>query len=224
LIAERIQPDSIELTGNTSVDAVRAIIARREEFPELRELFSGRKMVLMTLDPAHQSNQDTHQILLCIRELAVHHPEICVVWTMPRHAAIHRQAADLLSHLENIVMIPQMPFPKIVYLTHHCQFVITDSGSMQEYAAALGKPVVLLRERTERPEGIETGGTILTGSAPEKLQLVLETLADLESPAWRRMSDAPNPFGDGNAAVRIANRVWREVTRTEKRLYRTSRV
>ncbi len=110
----------------------------------------------------------------------------------------------------------------MVFLMRQCQFIVTDSGGIQEEAPTFGKPVVILRDLTERPETIETGNAVMVGSDPEKILMVMAALTNKESDTYQRMSQGANPFGDGNAAARIANRVQRVLTPdalvTEKRV------
>ncbi|MEY4631347.1 MAG: hypothetical protein RIQ81_1467 [Pseudomonadota bacterium] len=224
LIAEQIPAESIEVTGNTAVDAVCTIAARRDEFPGLREHFSGRKLVLVNIHAHHQDPHAIQQICHSIAQFAFENPQVSIVWPMEHHPSLWRAARETLAGLENVRVIHPITFAEMVFLIRHCQFVVTDGGSLQEEAAAMGKPVILVRDRTERPEAIEGGIAVLTGTDPEKIQTVMHVLADEKSDGYQRMAQAGNPFGDGKAAGRIARRVWQELSASEKRLYRTSRV
>ncbi len=116
---------------------------------------------------------------------------------------VKKPAEDALGNLEIVSLIAPVGYSELVYLMKACHLVLTDSGGLQEEAPTLGKPVLVLRESTERPEAVTAGCAKLVGSNIERITTHLESLVEEESPAYKAMAQAKNPFGDGTAAKQI---------------------
>ena len=222
LIAEKKAPDMITVTGNTVVDAVRWIDARREDFPMLRQRFGDRPLILVSAHRRENFGRPMERICETIRTFALQNPGVNLIYLVNSNPNVTRPAREILGELRNVFLIPPVDYTQMVFLMRQCQFIVTDSGGIQEEAPTFGKPVVVLRDLTERPEAIESGNAVLVGSDPEKILMVMAALANKHSEAYERMSHGANPFGDGRAAARIASRVQRDLIPdalvTEKRV------
>lgn len=209
LIAEKTAHDTIAVTGNTAVDAVQIIDARRDDFPMLRQRFHNRPLILISAHRRENFGRPLERILQSLRRYALQNPGVSLIYLVHPNPNVSRPVRELLGDLRNVSVIPPVDYTQMVFLLRHCQFVITDSGGIQEEAPTFGKPVVVLRELTERPEGIENGTSVLVGSDPDKIMMVMNGLTNKDSDSYKRMSCVANPFGDGRAAERIATRIQR---------------
>lgn len=187
------------VTGNTVVDAVRWAAARAPRREE--------GCVLATLHRGESLGGPIARMLAGLRELVVRRPDARVVFVVHPNPAVRAAARALAPHPRLKLMRP-LPYLEFVGLLAGCRLLITDSGGLQEEAAALGRPVLVAREVTERQELIEAGGGLLVGRDPARI--VAEAGRLLGDPrARRRMSEAPNPFGDGRSGERIAGLIVR---------------
>lgn len=222
LIAEKNAPELIAVTGNTVVDAVRLIDSRRDDFPMLRQRFNDRPLILISAQHRENFGRPMERICDSIRKFALQNPQVNLIYLVNSNPNVTRPAREFLGELRNVSLIPPVDYTQMVFLMRQCQFIVTDSGGIQEEAPTFGKPVVVLRDLTERPEAIESGNAVLVGSDPEKILMVMAALTDRDSDAYQRMSHGSNPFGDGRAAARIATRVQRalipDALVTEKRV------
>lgn len=185
------------VTGNTAVDAVRWAAARAP----IRE----PGCVLATFHRRESFGLPLRRMLGALRLLAERRPDVRVVFTVHPNPEVRRAVRTLKPHAR-LKLVAPMPYLEFVGLLAGCRLLITDSGGLQEEAAALGRPVLVAREVTERPELVEAGGGLLVGREPARIVREAERLLS-DAAAWRRMSRAPNPFGDGRAGERIAGLV-----------------
>lgn len=181
------------VTGNTAVDAVRWAAARAPRGEE--------GCVLATLHRRESFGRPLAGMLGALRRLAGRRPERVVFLVHP-NPAVRRAAARLRPH-PRLELRPPLPYLDFVGLLAGCRLLVTDSGGLQEEAAALGRPVLVARERTERPELLAAGGGLLVGRDPARLLRAAERVLG-DARLWRRMARAKNPFGDGRAGERIA--------------------
>ncbi len=216
LLREGIAEDSIRVTGNTVVDALRTVADQEYRFddPELAE-FAARdgRMVLVTAHRRENWGEPIASVCRAILRLAADFPEVRFIFPMHRNPVVREAVLPLLSgHPRILLTEPQEYFP-FVHLMKRCHFVLTDSGGAQEEAPGLGKPVLILRKTTERPEGVHSGNARLIGTDEDTVHAEgARLLADAD--AWAAMSRAASPYGDGDAARRI--REWiLETARTE---------
>jgi len=209
LIAEKYRPELIAVTGNTVIDAVRLIDARRDDFPMLRQRFNDRPLILISAQHRENFGRPMARICESIQKFALQNPGVNLIYLVNSNPNVTRPAREFLGELRNVSLIPPVDYTQMIFLMRQCQFIVTDSGGIQEEAPTFGKPVVVLRDLTERPEAIESGNAVLVGSDPEKILMVMAALTDKDSDAYQRMSHGFNPFGDGRAAARIASRVQR---------------
>lgn len=209
LLAEKIPESSVFVTGNTAVDAARAIASRQDDFPMLRQRFNNRPLVLLSVHRRENYGRPMERIFTTVRTWARQNPSCSVIFPVHPNPNVTRSAREILGELRNVSLIPPVDYTQLIFLLRNCRFVMTDSGGLQEEAPCFGKPVVVLRDTTERPESLENGSAVMTGSDPEKIMTVMSALSDDNSDSYRRMAAAGNPFGDGRASQRIAEVIRR---------------
>ena len=210
--AENLRREGVEggvfVTGNTVIDAL-AYTARGEGFssPQLRALdFSGRRVIALTCHRRENYGRPMENIFAAVREIAERHPEVLIVYPVHLSPAVRECASRLLGGVANIALIEPLDAVDMHRLMARSYLVMTDSGGIQEEAPALGKPVLVLRRETERPEAVEAGTVALAGTETADIVRLAETLlADPEK--YARMAHAVNPYGDGHACRRIADAI-----------------
>jgi UDP-N-acetylglucosamine 2-epimerase (non-hydrolysing) len=197
------------VTGNTVIDALlqTARTTRKPISKDLQKLLlrlnkDARKIIFMTAHRRENFGKPLQDILAAVRTLAEKFPE--VHWVYPVHPNPHVlvPARAQLRGLKNVHLLPPLGYSDAVWLLKKCALVVTDSGGLQEEAPALGKPVLVLREVTERPEAVKAGTVKLVGANPPRLiHAVSQLLTDTK--IYKKMAAAVNPYGDGKAAQRI---------------------
>jgi UDP-N-acetylglucosamine 2-epimerase len=200
--------DCVWVTGNTVIDALLSVVRRvRAEppaVPGLPPLDPSRRLVLVTGHRRESFGEGFLQIGRALRTLATSRDDIEIVYPVHLNPNVQRPVRELLAGLERVHLIEPLPYLPFVSLLDRCHLVLTDSGGIQEEAPALGKPVLVMRDVTERPEAVEAGTARLVGAREEDIVRAVEEL--LDSPgAYAAMAHAENPFGDGRAAERIAD-------------------
>ncbi len=213
LAAEHVPAERVWLTGNTVVDAllwVRDRVRRaplehhRDALGSAYPTVAGEMpMVLVTGHRRESFGAGFQRICRALRTLAEKHPEVEIVYPVHLNPEVQEPVHRTLCDLPNVHLLAPLAYPPFVRLMDRCTFILTDSGGVQEEAPALGKPVLVMRAVTERPEGVEAGTARLVGTDPRRIVAEAERL--LADPgAYRAMSKAHSPFGDGRAAERIA--------------------
>ena len=219
LLREGVDPAKVHVTGNTVIDALLRVVATlrgglgqdvatglASRFPALRALVSdpGKQVILVTGHRRESFGAGFENICRALAEIAHARPEVTIVYPVHLNPNVREPVMRLLSggHT-NVHLIEPVEYLPFVWLMDRAHLIITDSGGVQEEAPSLGKPVLVMRETTERPEAVEAGTVKLVGT--DRATIVAETLRLLDDPAaWRAMSLAHNPYGDGMAAGRIA--------------------
>lgn len=196
LLAEGCDERKVHVVGNTVVDALASLTMPPAEA-------TGRPEVLVTVHRRESFGEPLRGIFMALRRLAESFPE--VIWTYPvhRNPNVRGPAFEVLGGLPNLTLCDPLDYRELVTLLGRCRFALTDSGGIQEEAPALGKPVLVLRDTTERPEGVDAGVARLTGTDPERIFLEASRLLT-DSAAYLAMARAVNPYGDGRASERIA--------------------
>lgn len=209
LRAENRDPAGIHVTGNTVIDALLATRRRIAEEPSLAhgfrplaERFAGRRIIAVTSHRRENFGGGMEAIAAAIRDIAAR-PDVAVIFPVHPNPNVRRVMDDALAGLANVALIDPLDYPNFVALLDACEIVLTDSGGVQEEAPSLGKPVLVMRETTERPEGVAAGTARLVGTDRDKIVSEIFTLLD-DAGAYAAMARAHNPFGDGHAAERIA--------------------
>ena len=220
LLREGVDPAKVHVTGNTVIDALLRVVATlrgglgqdvatglASRFPALRALVSdpGKQVILVTGHRRESFGAGFENICRALAEIAHARPEVTIVYPVHLNPNVREPVMRLLGSggHANVHLIEPVEYLPFVWLMDRAHLIITDSGGVQEEAPSLGKPVLVMRETTERPEAVEAGTVKLVGT--DRATIVAETLRLLDDPAaWRAMSLAHNPYGDGMAAGRIA--------------------
>lgn len=199
----------IFLTGNTVIDAMKTTVREDYRFstPELNELdFAGKKVITLTCHRRENYGQPMEDIMSAVRTMVERHPEIEVVYPVHLSPVVQECAKRNLGGLPQVHLIPPVNVEEMHNLMARSYFVLTDSGGLQEEAPALGKPVLVLRRETERPEAIAAGTAKLAGVDQDTILAMAEELLTDEK-AYEAMAKAVNPYGDGNACDRIVQAI-----------------
>lgn len=216
LLRENVNDARIEITGNTGIDALYHIVNRIEADEALRAeldrkfsfLHPEKKLLLVTGHRRENFGDGMHDICRALATLS-QDSDIEIVFPVHLNPNVQTPVRNMLSNLEFVHLTDPQEYLPFVYLMMRARVILTDSGGIQEEAPSLGKPVVVMRETTERPEAVDAGTVCLVGTDKEKIvELVRELMID--SPRYVKMSKAHNPYGDGRAVERIIDRVLRE--------------
>jgi len=210
--------EGIFVTGNTVIDALKTTVREDYRFAteELNHLpYNEKKIILVTCHRRENYGEPMKQIMLALRQVAEENPDVELVY--PVHLSpVVREAVDAyLRGTERVHLIDPLPADEMHNLMARCYMVMTDSGGLQEEAPALGKPVLVLRRETERPEAVAAGTVRLAGVDREKIVAMANELIR-DTAAYAAMAHAVNPYGDGNACRRIADAILWHFGRGEK--------
>lgn len=205
---ENVKDDSILITGNTVIDALlySSEKVKQIETPEINELKEivdpSKKLILVTGHRRENHGQGFINICRALKEIATQKPEVQIIYPVHLNPNVQGPVYEILSGIENIKLIDPLSYPAFVWLMNQSYLIITDSGGVQEEAPSLGKPVLVMRDTTERPEAVDAGTVILVGTDTEKI--ISETFQLLDnSEIYQKMSGLHNPYGDGKACERI---------------------
>jgi len=213
LLRENKNPNSIVVTGNTVIDALLLALKKIEEDRELQEkivnqiersnyYISNRRVLLVTGHRRENFGQGFIDICKALKTLAIDNPAIDIVYPVHLNPNVQRPVKELLSDIPNVYLIEPLQYESFIYLMNRAYFIITDSGGVQEEAPSLGKPVLVMRNTTERPEAVEAGTVKLVGTDTKKIVEEAQRLLD-DDRAYKQMSHAHNPYGDGTACINI---------------------
>ena len=204
LLDERVPASRILVTGNPVVDALLWAVERLEgRSTGVRlPITPGRRLVLVTAHRRESFGPPFVELCRALRELVQRNPDIELAYPVHLNPQVQTVARSILARCPRIHLLPPVGYPQLVDLLHRCHLVLTDSGGIQEEAPSLGKPVLVLRDVTERTEGIEAGTARLVGTS--RRRILDETERLLRDPsAYEAMARAHNPYGDGRASARI---------------------
>lgn len=210
LLAENVPPETVFVTGNTVIDALLSVrnqlSSDTEQTADLDSEFpfldASRPMILVTGHRRESFGGGFERICLALRQICIDHPNVQVVYPMHLNPMVREPVNRLLSDIGNIHLIEPLNYLPFVYLMTRATLILTDSGGIQEEAPSLGKPVLVMRDTTERPEAVEAGTVKLIGT--DTSLIVAETSRLLtDHDAYVAMSRAHNPYGDGLACARI---------------------
>lgn len=200
LLAEGFAPDTIWVTGNTVIDALHCVL--RQPPPRTLPLRAGREFVLITAHRRENHGDAMIRICSAIRTLAERHPGLDFVFPVHPNPAVRATTSERLAGQDNLRLIEPADYPVFCWLMKHARLILCDSGGVQEEAPALGKPVLVLRDGTERPEAVAIGANRLVGTEPERIIEAVEALLG-DGRLYQRMASAGSPYGDGFAAQRL---------------------
>lgn len=206
---ENVLADTIHVTGNTVIDALHATVAKIEATPALAAgldpilaPLAGKRIIAVTTHRRENFGDGMASIARAIARIA-DREDAGIVFPVHPNPNVRAAMDGLLADKSNVKLIEPLDYPHFVRLLGACHIALTDSGGVQEEAPALGKPVLVMRETTERPEGVTAGTAKLIGTDESRIVSEIFTLLD-DNAAWSAMAQAHNPFGDGHASQRIA--------------------
>ncbi|MGE7186075.1 non-hydrolyzing UDP-N-acetylglucosamine 2-epimerase [Peribacillus sp. NPDC006672] len=201
LILENKKSDSIHITGNTAIDALKTTVRKDYEHPILSGL-NGDRMLLMTAHRRENIGKPMEEIFRSVKRLLEDQTDIQVVFPLHKNPVVREIAYRIFGETERLHLIEPLEVLDFHNFAAHAHLILTDSGGVQEEAPSLGVPVLVLRDTTERPEGIEAGTLLLAGIEEERIyQLATDLLTNEET--YKKMATASNPYGDGFASKRI---------------------
>lgn len=209
LLRERKSKKSIFITGNTVIDALLSVVNKPCAMPfkklktvqsELKN--SSKKMILMTAHRRENFGKPLENIFKAIKRIAQEFPETRIVYPVHLNPRVHKPAYRILGSSHNVILVPPVDYNAMAQCIKKAYFVVTDSGGIQEEAPSLGKPVLVLRKVTERPEAVKAGTVKIIGTEEKDVYTAIKNLLT-NTQAYNAMSNAVNPYGDGKASKRI---------------------
>jgi len=216
LLKENVDLENVIVTGNTVIDALVSVISKIESDKHLEKnlqkviadkgyvVDKSKKLVLVTGHRRENFGQGFLNICEALKEVALEHPDADVVYPVHLNPNVQKPVKEILSDVDNVFLIAPLDYGQFVYLMHNSFVILTDSGGIQEEAPSLGKPVLVMRDTTERPEAVKAGTVKLVGT--DKQQIIDECKKLFEDQnAYHLMSKSHNPYGDGQACARIVS-------------------
>jgi UDP-N-acetylglucosamine 2-epimerase (non-hydrolysing) len=212
LLNENVPDESIVVTGNPVIDAL-TYVAKEAEPEEIKDLllkleiatpanrFEGKRLILVTAHRRENHGQPFEDICRAIKELAARE-DVQIVYPVHLNPNVQEPVNRILKNVPNVTLLPPLDYLPMVHLMKQAVLILTDSGGIQEEAPAFGIPVLVMRETTERPEGVDAGLLKLVGTNTQNIVSEATRLLD-DRAAYARMAKAANPYGDGHAAERI---------------------
>ena len=219
LLKENVREDNIVITGNTVIDALFMALDKIKNDTELEKKIidfinnqfshskfkiQNSKFILITGHRRENFGQGFINICESLKTLAQNNPEIDIVYPVHLNPNVQKPVKEILSDTPNIHLIDPLQYEPFIYMMEKSHFIITDSGGVQEEAPSLGKPVLVMRDTTERPEALQAGTVKLVGTDSQKIIQEAQKLLD-DANAYEKMSRASNPYGDGHACEKIVN-------------------
>lgn len=206
---ERHPDESIVVTGNTVIDAIKNVVKMpfdpQGHFPE-EITNTDKRIILVTAHRRENFGQGIVNICAALRALATERDDIHIVYPVHLNPNIQEPVYRELGNIPNVTLLPPLEYQQLVWLMNHSYLILSDSGGIQEEAPGLGKPVLVLRETTERPEGVDAGTVRLVGANTAQIIANARQLLD-DTDAYGAMAQARNPYGDGSASQRILEAV-----------------
>lgn len=203
LIREGKNPETIYITGNTAIDALKTIV-RADCKHEVLDWSAGSKLIVITAHRRENLGEPMHHMFRAIRRIMDEHPDVKAVYQIHMNPVVRQTADEELSGCDRIRIIEPMEVLDFHNLLANSYLILTDSGGIQEEAPSLGKPVLVMRDTTERPEGIDAGTLKLVGTDEEVIYKNFKELLEDKS-SYDAMAHASNPYGDGKTCIRIAD-------------------
>ena len=207
LLKENVPEEKIRITGNTVIDALLESVSKVNQNPSylilnLSDKIGDSDVILVTGHRRENHGEGFIRICEAIKEIAKQKPDVIIIYPVHLNPKVQEPVNRILKHIKNIILIEPLAYQDFIWLMNRSKLIITDSGGVQEEAPSLGKPVLVMRDTTERPEAVEAGTVILVGT--QKEMIIKETI-DLLSDKIRfeSMSSLHNPYGDGSASIQI---------------------
>nr|WP_293728106.1 UDP-N-acetylglucosamine 2-epimerase (non-hydrolyzing) [uncultured Phascolarctobacterium sp.] len=212
LLRENVKPENILVTGNTVIDALQTTVRSDYHFEDedFNKVFaSGRRLILMTTHRRENLGEPMRHVYRALKSVLEAHEDVEAIFPVHKNPKVREIVQQELGHLNRVHLIEPMDYEPFANLMAKVDIVLTDSGGIQEEAPALGKPVLVLRDTTERPEAVEAGTVKLVGTAYEDVLRETNLLLD-DAAHYRSMAEAANPYGDGKACQRIISAILRK--------------
>lgn len=204
LLREGVGEAGIYVTGNTVIDALKATVSEQYEFstPELQNVDFSKRVILVTTHRRENLGEPMRQVYMALRQLVEEHADIEVVFPVHKNPKVRQVVDEVLGDLPAVHLIEPLDYEPFINLLNKSFLVMTDSGGLQEEAPSLGKPVLVLRDTTERPEALDAGTVVMVGTDRQRIYQQVKLLLQ-DQQAYQKMANAVNPYGDGLAAQRI---------------------
>ena len=207
LLSENIPADTIAVTGNTVIDALLMVMDKAKNTPLPDGVDPNRPMILVTGHRRENFGAGFENICQALKQIATNHPHFQIVYPVHLNPNVREPVHRILAGVDNIALIPPqdyLPFVRLMQASHH---ILTDSGGIQEEAPSLGKPVLVMRHTTERPEALQAGTIRLVGTDTDTIVGAVNGLVH-DDTIYQTMAQAQNPYGDGQACSRILDKIW----------------
>lgn len=198
--------DAIVVTGNTAIDALQQTVSADYHHAVLNDIDPKQKVILLTMHRRENQGAPMERVFKAIRQVVETHPDTELVYPVHLSPRVQKVAQQELAGVDRVHLIEPLDVVDFHNLAARSYLIMTDSGGVQEEAPSLGKPVLVLRDETERPEGVTAGTLKLVGTDPERVTEAMTTLLTDEA-AYQRMAEAKNPYGDGHASERILDAI-----------------
>jgi len=212
LIREGVSDNDVVVTGNTAIDSLLWVIENKQsDFDDTIKNALKKKIILLTTHRRESFGEPMREVLTAVAEIANAHPELNIVFPVHLNPNVRKEVDDILGDVTNVIRVEPMDYINFAHLMNNAEIILTDSGGVQEEAPSLGKPLLVLRNTTERPEGIEAGVACLVGTDKEKIISLTEKLLT-DRNFYEKMSKAVNPYGDGKSARRIVDEIKKRLS------------
>lgn len=218
LLKEGVDPQNIFVTGNTVIDALQATVQEQYQFnisPLDRLDYRNNRVLLVTTHRRENLGDPMRDIYQALREIVQQYQDVEVVFPVHKNPLVRQTVQQYLGDLERVHLIEPLDYQPFINLMQRCYLVLTDSGGLQEEAPSLGKPVLVLRDTTERPEAVAAGTVRLVGTRRDEVLKHTRLLLD-DQDAYRAMAEAVNPYGDGKASQRIVQAICYKFNKSNK--------
>lgn len=215
LIKENHDEKNIFVTGNTAIDALKLTVQEHYHHDVLEQILSNHRLILVTMHRRENQGEPMRRVFRTLRQVVEAHDDVEVIYPVHLSPAVQEAAKEILSNHPQIHLIEPLDVVDFHNIAARSYFIMSDSGGVQEEAPSLGKPVLVLRDTTERPEGVTAGTLKLVGTESENIREAMETLLTDET-VYHQMSQASNPYGDGRTSERIVEAIAHYFGRAER--------
>ncbi len=207
LLKENHKAENIFITGNTAIDALKQTVQKDYHHDVLDEIKPGHKIILVTMHRRENQGEPMRRVFKVMRQVIDSHPDVEIIYPVHLSPRVQAVAKEVLGGDPRIHLIKPLDVVDFHNLAKRSYFIMTDSGGVQEEAPSLGKPVLVLRDTTERPEGVKAGTLRLVGTQVDKVRKEMLTLLENKD-EYDKMANAKNPYGDGHASERIMDAIY----------------
>ena len=206
LLQENHPADQIFVTGNTAIDALKETVQADYQHEILDQVDADHRLILVTMHRRENQGEPMRQVFHAMREVLEERPDVEIVYPVHLSPAVRAVANEVFGDVKRVHLIDPLDVIDFHNLSARAYFIMTDSGGVQEEAPSLGKPVLVLRDTTERPEGVAAGTLKLVGTDHDQVKAEMLQLLD-DHDSYQKMAEASNPYGDGNASQRILDAI-----------------